>query len=150
MEQFFVDYLDRLQDLHKQIHEVLDGLSDTAVNWHPGDDMNSIAVLVAHSMGAERFWIGDVGLGELSDRVRSAEFEVSGTTCAELKNLLEQTYQYIETALPKISVSDLATTKTSPNHAREFTVGWSLLHALEHTAVHVGHMQIVKQMWQMR
>ena len=33
--------------------------------------------------------------------------------------------------------------------AREFTVAWCLLHALEHSAVHLGHMQIVRQLWEM-
>ena len=150
MEQFFIDYLDRLNELHTEIHSVLDALSDTAVNWVPGEEMNSIAVLVAHSMGAERYWIGDVGLGDLSDRIRAEEFEVRGATCAQLKTLLDETYQYVATALPRLSLSDLAKLMTPPSHKGEFTVGWSILHALEHTAVHVGHIHIVKQMWEMR
>jgi hypothetical protein len=26
-------------------------------------------------------------------------------------------------------------------------VGWALLHALEHTAIHLGHIQITQQLW---
>ena len=29
-------------------------------------------------------------------------------------------------------------------------VAWALLHALEHTAIHLGHMQIMRQLWEQR
>ncbi len=151
MEYFFIAYLDRLQALHNQIHEVLNELSDTAVNWNPdhkNNEMNSIAVLVTHAMGVERFWVGDVSFGDSSNRVRIAEFAVTDRSCAQLKTLLDETYEYVQTMLPQISWADLATLKTTPNHDRQFTVAWSILHALEHTAVHVGHIQIIRQLWE--
>ncbi len=149
MKQFLNDYFDRLQDLHQQMVDVLDALPDTAVNWQPPiNDINSIAVLVTHAMGAERFWIGDVALGDSSNRVRSDEFINTPKTCAELKAQIQTTEQYIQESLPKITLADLATRKTPPNHNREFSMGWSLLHAMEHTAVHVGHIQIMQQLWE--
>jgi hypothetical protein len=27
-------------------------------------------------------------------------------------------------------------------------IAWSLLHALEHTALHLGHMQLTRQLWE--
>ena len=148
MERFFTDYFDRLQDLHNQIHVALDALPDTAVNWNPYQEMNSIAILITHSMGAERFWIGDVALGDSSQRIRNQEFINTTQTCASLKTLIQTTENYIQTNIPQITLADLATSKPSPNHNREFTVAWSLLHALEHTAVHVGHIQIMQQLWE--
>lgn len=149
MEQFINDYLDRLQDLHKQMIAVLDALPDTAVNWQPPiNDINSIAVLVTHAMGAERFWVGDVALGDSSNRVRSDEFINAPKSCAELKALIQTTEQYMQNTLPQLSLTDLAARKKTPQLDREFTVGWSLLHALEHTAVHVGHIPIMQQLWQ--
>jgi ankyrin repeat protein len=29
-------------------------------------------------------------------------------------------------------------------------VAWCLAHALEHTALHLGHMQITRQLWEQR
>ena len=149
MEQFINDYLDRLQDLHQQMIAVLDALPDTAVNWQPPvKDINSIAVLVTHAMGAERFWVGDVALGDSSNRERSDEFINAPKTCAELKAIIQTTEEYIQGALPQIALTDFPTLKSTPNHSRDFTIGWSLLHAMEHTAVHVGHIQIMQQLWE--
>ena len=33
---------------------------------------------------------------------------------------------------------------------REFTGAWCLAHALEHTALHLGQMQITRQLWEQR
>jgi hypothetical protein len=30
---------------------------------------------------------------------------------------------------------------------RQVTVRWSILHVIEHTAQHVGHMQLTRQLW---
>jgi len=54
------DYLERLQALHESIESAIEGLPQAALDWVPGPDMNSFAVLVTHVAGAERYWIGDV------------------------------------------------------------------------------------------
>ena len=80
MHSIFQDYFERLTDLHREVLVNIEGLSPEALDWSPlqknSGDMNSINVLVTHLCGAERYWIGDVALGEPSERVRSAEFEV--------------------------------------------------------------------------
>ena len=53
MEQFFNDYFDRLQDLHKQIIDVLDALPDTAVNWQAIPDE-------AHYLGEAKTFVDQV------------------------------------------------------------------------------------------
>ena len=149
MEQFFNDYLNRVQEIHQHMIDVLDALPDTAVNWQPAlQEINCIAVLVTHAMGAERFWIGDVALGAPSNRIRSNEFINEAKTCAQLKALIQTTQYYVAGVLPQLTLADLATPKRLPQHTRDFTVGWALLHALEHTAVHAGHMQIMRQLWE--
>jgi uncharacterized damage-inducible protein DinB len=150
MEQFFVDYLDRLRVMHAEIKQALAGLPPEALDWSPGPEMNSIAVLVAHSMGAERFWLGDMALGQSSDRVRAREFEVSKLTGPDLQNVLDETFAFVKGAVAGMSLAGLADLCESPNHDEPFTVGWCLLHALEHTAVHTGHIQLMRQLWQQR
>lgn len=150
MEQFFVDYLDRLRLLHDDIKTAVAGLPAAALDWSPGPEMNSIAVLVTHAMGAERFWIGDVAVGQPSGRVRADEFKVNSLELADLQNLLDGTLAYVEDTLPSLSLADLDRLQSRPNLDRQFSVGWCLLHALEHTAVHTGHIQLMRQLWDQR
>jgi hypothetical protein len=85
MEAFFEDYLERLQELNADFIKTFDDLSDQALDWVPGAEMNSLCVLVVHTTAATRFWIGDIGLGESSNRVRDEEFKARGLSKAELK-----------------------------------------------------------------
>ena len=150
MEQFFIDYLDRLSVLHNQIENAIDGLLPEALDWSPGPEMNSIAVLVSHAMGAERFWVGDVAAGPPSGRVRAMEFEVQGLALSDLQLLLANTLAFVTETQPTFSLAELAELKDLPNREGQFTVGWCLAHALEHTAVHTGHIEIMRQLWDQR
>ena len=60
MSPFFTAYLERLTTLHNDILTVLDRLPQSALDWKPDTKMNSIAMLIAHTAGAETFWIGDM------------------------------------------------------------------------------------------
>jgi len=57
---------------------------------------------------------------------------------------------YCESALNAFEPSDLEAVRPSPRDGGRFTVAWALLHALEHTAIHLGHIQMVSQMWKQR
>jgi uncharacterized damage-inducible protein DinB len=148
MQTYFADYLSLLRSCHNDIHKVLDGLLPEALDWVPGDDMNSISVLVVHLTGAERFWIGDVAAQEPSDRNRDAEFKAKGLGTDILKKRLDDSLTYASAALEKFSLQDLETPRSSPQTDREFTIGWSLLHALEHSMLHLGQIQLTRQLWE--
>jgi uncharacterized damage-inducible protein DinB len=148
MDKYFRDYMDRLQELHREIAISIRGLPLAALDWVPGRKMNSIAVLVVHLVGAERYWIGDVAGGNRSGRVRSEEFHVRGLSHQSLTEQLEQAEAYSRGILERLAIEDLASTRISPRDEETFTVGWALLHALEHTAIHLGHIQIARQMWE--
>jgi uncharacterized damage-inducible protein DinB len=148
MQTYFTDYLSLLRSCHNDIHKALDGLPPEALDWVPGDDMNSISVLVVHLTGAERFWIGDVAAQEPSDRNRDAEFNVKGLGTDALKKRLDDSLDYISVTLEKFSLQDLETLRNSPKIDREFTIGWSLLHALEHSMLHLGQIQMTRQLWE--
>jgi len=150
MEPFFVDYLERLRDLHHDFIAAFDGLPAEALDWNPGADMNSFCVLVVHTTGASRYWIGDVGLGELSHRNRDSEFLVHGLSEADLKARFATLEAYVSGALERLTVADLATIRPVPGRGAEVALGWGLLHALEHTGLHLGHAQITRQLWERR
>lgn len=149
MEQLLLDIYERLSHLHEQIHEALESLPPEALDWVPGPGMNSLAVLVAHTAGAERFWIGDVAGLEPSGRVRSDEFEVSGVTVAGLQTLLADTLAHSHSVLARLTLGSLLEIRDL-SEGRSVLVGWAILHALQHTGVHTGHIELTRQLWDER
>ena len=148
MHTFFEDYLERQAELHTDLEQAVAGLSVNALNWSPDPDINSLAVLIVHLTGSERFWIGDVAAQIPSNRNRAAEFEVEGLDADDLRSRLTNNRTFTRQTLESFSLSDLEQKRHTPNNEREVTVGWALLHALEHTALHAGHAQLMRQMWE--
>lgn len=105
-------------------------------------------MLIVHLTGAERYWIGDVALGDTSNRDRAAEFSVSSIPLDALQARLADASDYAQSALTRLTLGDLEQERVSPRDGRKFSVAWALLHALEHTAIHLGHIQITRQIWE--
>ncbi len=143
-------YLDRLQALHADVQRTIDGLPQDALDWSPGADMNSLAVLAVHVAGAERYWIGDVAGQEPSGRDRAAEFRTKNVDVSELTARLDAALTHSRGVLDRLILADLEAKRTAPRDGKEYGVTWALAHALEHTAIHLGHMQIVRQLWDQR
>jgi uncharacterized damage-inducible protein DinB len=148
MSTFFEDLADRFQGLHNDLLKAVEGLPDEALDWTPGPDTNSINVLVVHLTGAERYWIGAVALKEPTERVREKEFLVHGLSAAELKKHLVDEEAFCQNAFKQFSLQDLEASRTSPRDNKTFRVGECLAHALEHTALHLGHIQLTRQLWE--
>lgn len=149
MSPFFVDYLERLTMLHSEMDKALTGLPPAALDWSLGPDINSLAVLAAHVAGSEMFWIGDVIIRRTTTRVRDTEFQTSGVTADALKARLAQALADSRQAVAQLTLAHLEEERTSlRGDGQSYTVAWCLLHALEHVAVHVGHMQLARQWWE--
>ncbi len=146
MEQILADYFERLQVLHRHLAEAIADLPASALDWVPGPQMNSLAVLIVHLTGAQRYWIGDVAGQEPSGRDREAEFIAGGLEAAVLQESLDRTLAHSRSVLERLSVQDLTATRVSARDGRDCTVMWALLHALEHTALHLGQVQITRQL----
>ena len=150
MLQFYKDYLDLLETLHNDFTKAIDGLSVEALDWVPGADMNSLCVLVVHTTGAGRYWIGDVAGGIPSNRDRAAEFRAHGLDEANLKQRFADTFTFSQELLENFTLDDLAKLCVSPIHGETYSAGRALAHALEHTSMHAGHAQITRQLWDQR
>jgi uncharacterized damage-inducible protein DinB len=150
MNNLYNDLLDRFHEIHSDLIKAVNGLPDAALDWTPGKDMNSINVLVVHLTGAEKFWIGAVALGESTERVRDEEFRARGLTAEELRQRLLASDEYARQALSRFKPEDLEMVRTSPTSEKRFTVGWCLFHALEHGSLHLGHIQLTRQLWEQR
>jgi len=145
VEQLFQDLLERFDALHAEIKQSIHGLSTEALDWTPTGDTNSINVLVTHLAAAEKFWAVDIPLGKDSDRERPKEFLVSGLQESELIQILDTTLEELVFAFEKMTVAGLGQIRHSEPHQKDMTAGWAILHALEHTAIHVGHIQLTVQ-----
>ncbi len=146
-EPFFNEYLERLSNLLSAFQKEMQALPAQAVDWTPGPETNSAAVLLAHTAGSLRYWIGDVALGEPSNRDRPAEFRTRGVAGAELLKRLEAVIGYAQEKLPRLQLSDLAAETAKQRGGQPVTRAWALLHALEHGYLHLGHIQLTCQLW---
>jgi len=149
MTPFYAELLGRFHELHTQVEIALEPLPQEAMDWIPGPDMNSASVLIVHLTGAERFLVGDLVMNDPSNRDREAEFAASGWEKDDLLLRLKQTETYIAQAFEKLTLTELETTRLHPRHGRQVSVTWALTHALEHAALHLGHLQVTSQLWQL-
>ena len=108
MQSFFEDYLLNLKELHKDISNTLKDLPPAALDWTPAADVNSINVLVVHTVGAQRFLIGEAVAGEVANRDREAEFKVRGLDTETLIQRLDQSFDHIRSQLNNLTINDLA------------------------------------------
>ena len=144
------NYLNRLDDLHGQVSSLIADLPAEALNWRPieGKDdhvTNSLAVMAAHIAGAEHFWIAEVIGGRPATRDRDTEFAVVAATPAELLQILQKISQETKEVLSTLSESDLGEMRQAKD--RTVAVRWGILHVIDHTSLHLGHMQMTYQLW---
>ena len=127
----------------------------------PDDDLNrpleiqpsnTLYQLGFHMLGSARYWAITLAGGQDFHRDRPAEFVSSGsgaTLLADLEALVDQVHAVMD---PLTSADLDRPTVRSPRHlgsdtdAEELVLRNSLLHALEHTALHLGHAQITRQL----
>lgn len=152
MEPFFAHYFERLQIMDGEFIKTFADLPAEALDWVPGTDMNSLCVLVVHTTGATRFWIGDAALGDPSGRVRAEEFAARGLSHDDLKARFAALEDYVRAKFETLTMADLGAKHTIVRDGAdtEIVAEWALLHAITHLSVHLGHAQITKQLWEQR
>jgi len=143
-------YLERIEDLRRLVAELVAELPAEVLNWRPIDGRgdhaaNSLAVLVTHIAGAEHFWIEEVVGGRPPTRDRDAEFATVAADSAELVQRLQAVGAATRTVFAGLDPAELESTREA--RGRMVPVRWCILHVIDHTALHLGHMQITYQLW---
>jgi uncharacterized damage-inducible protein DinB len=142
-------YRVRLADLRRLIKELVIDLTPEALNWRPvpepTGEMNSLAVLISHVAGAERFWIVESIGGQPQESNRDADLKMVAGSVEELLARLDRSACQVEAVLAALDPAVLD--QEIVVRGKEVSVRWALAHVLEHTAIHFGHMQITRQMW---
>jgi len=145
-------YLERIDDLRGQVAELIGKMPAEALNWRPVDDgqddhaTNSLAVLVAHLAGGEQFWIHEVIGGYPTRRQREQEFLTAVEEAAPLLAVLEANRVKTHQVLAGLTEAEIAGSRQAQGWL--VPVRWAILHVIDHTALHLGHMQLTCQLWQ--
>lgn len=144
--------LPALRDVHANLAWLHDGmkavvreLDPARLDWTPAPGAGSVARLVAHVAWSERYWIGERIGGEPVAGAREDAFAVAGLGADALCALLDGALASSRRALDGVAPADLereyATGPTGP-----VTVMGPLAHALEHTALHAGHIELTRDL----
>lgn len=149
MEPIFAAVIGRLEEMHQQYLAYMEGLSTEELDWSPGAEMNSLCVLAVHVTAAERFWIG-LGIDDVSKRNRGTEFLACGYELAALKRLFADNIRFYEGAFKLQDPSRLREVVDVSHYmdrpSQEVTRGYALLRGLDHTAEHLGHAGMTRQL----
>ncbi len=153
MEALFTAVIERLEIMHQHYFAHLAGLSVAELDWSPGPEMNSLCVLAVHVTAAERFWIG-AAIDQPILRDRPAEFRAASYKLAALKARFTANINFCKEAFPSQRASrlgeivDISLFRDRP--PQQCTRGWALLHAVDHTAEHLGHAGMTRQLLERR
>ena len=131
------------------MRDVVSGLDSAALNWKPleGQETNSIAVLLAHALDAERYLVAS-SVDVTFDRDREAQFRVEVESAGDLLALIDRTEAEVNGWIDSLTADQLAAEVARPN--RTHSGAWWLLHALEHSNEHVGQALLTRQLYEGR
>jgi len=131
----------------------LEGLSEAQLNWRPPvDGANSAYVIAVHTLGNARAWVLGIACGQPIERDRPAEFRAAGRDAADPVADARRLSAQIETALAALSSSDLdrrlvpAKPLWGEGEPHEISVREALLHVVEHASMHLGQLQITRDL----
>jgi hypothetical protein len=133
-----------LQHLRESAVYKLEGLAPEQLAWRPAPTANSLGVIVVHLGYAERLWVRAIFAGERMDMGwRTRMFELpTGWDVDQVVAFYRAETEAADAVLDTASSFDLA----SSGDLRPTTLRWVVLHLIEETARHVGHMDITREL----
>ncbi len=140
--------LQSARDQAAAFNSLLEGLDRDAINWRPGGDTNSIAVLAIHAWGAAQAWTARAAGREI-ERDRPSEFRTVATP-EEVRDSIARALERVEQHLAAVEPDRYGETWQSPGGDERLTRAECLLHALEHTREHLGQAMLTRQLWEQR
>jgi hypothetical protein len=146
-------YSRRIRSLLERVCACLEGLSEAQLNWRPPmHGANSAYVIAAHTLGNARAWVLGIACGWPVERDRPAEFRASGRDAADLTAQARQLSDDIDAALAALSPSALDQRLLPPKslwgegEPEEISVRKALLDVVEHASLHLGQLQITRDL----
>jgi len=134
-----------MEDLRRQVVEAARPLDDDQLNRAVPGLRNTVAVLLRHLAGAERYMIGEVVGGRPAGRNRDAEFGLDRLSKDALLEEIERVAALSREVFAGLHPADLAgevEIRRSHGTFKE-TRATALLHAAQHLAYHLGQIRIL-------
>ena len=142
-----------LDYLGHQVLAQLQDLSDEELNCPLTlPETNTLFALATHLVGAGEFWVLAVAGGRTIPRDRLAEFRATGSyrdLSARYERWLAGVHEVLDALVPERMEErvDVNRSRSVPlASAQEVSVREALLHAIEHSALHLGHIQLTRQL----
>jgi hypothetical protein len=122
----------------------LEDLDDAQIRWAPAPTANSLGVIAVHLGYAERLWLRAVFAGETMDMTwRQHMFDLpDGWSLDDVVAFYRAETAAADAVLGRATSFD----EPSAGPIRSTTLRWVVLHLIEETARHVGHMDITREL----
>ena len=118
-------------------------LGPALLDWKPGEETNSIAALIAHTLDSERALTAIVA-GVTLPRDREAAFRVSALDSKRLVAMIDATEREVDGFLAGLTGDRLDATIERPMRTAS-GASW-LLHAAVHSREHIGQATLTRQL----
>lgn len=136
-----------IHETHAGFRSVVDGMPTEALDWAPGQDTNSIGVLLVHSLESERSLCASVAGLDLP-RDREASFRSRELDVAALRALVVSTEITVDGYLDAIGAAQLTAEVRRGEHVR--TGATWLVRAAMHAREHLGQATLTRQLAERR
>jgi hypothetical protein len=147
------EYQAAIADRLSLIADMLEGLSEEQLNRRPPFEKgNSAWVLAHHALGAARAWVLGIACGLDVGRDRPAEFASSGSDVRDFREDVARSVAEMQVALDVLTLEDLgrrfvpAKDLWGEAEPYEISVRHALMRAVEHASLHLGHLQLTRDL----
>ena len=133
-----------LAHLRASVIDKLDGLDPAQLRWRPAPTANSLGSIARHLGLAERLWVRAIFAGEEMDMSwRAHMFELPDDwTVDDVVAFYRAETAAVDAVLDRATSFDLP----SAAPVRPTTLRWVVVHLIEETARHAGHMDITREL----
>lgn len=141
-------FIETIDLLHEDIFKAVEPLNDEEINWRHPFLTNTVGILLRHIAGSERYWILEVMGGRNIQRKRDEEFGQERLQKAPLLQNLRAAQREVKDALEALSPGQELeeVEQTFRGKTTRFTRSWAILHSIQHTAYHLGQIQLFSRM----
>ncbi|HEV2066357.1 MAG TPA: DinB family protein [Thermomicrobiales bacterium] len=155
MAAFGQAYSAILHELVESLLNTLRDIPDDVLNtWKPAaagagsHKMNTFAAIAIHTVSAGEFMTLHAVRGQPMDRDREAEF-LATASFPTIEERFTRWLTAVDALVIDMTDTDLGgEPKTDRYQDRQWRNGAVLLHAVDHTALHLGHVQVQRQLWE--
>lgn len=141
--------LAQLHFVHRDMLAMVRELPPDALVWKPGPEMSTLAGITRHTLYCEKYaLLAAGGLDYNYDSETDRQMLDATDDAPALVAHIAEADMVAKRALPTLTVEGLGARLPVWGGTEEETAGALIADALNHTAMHWGHMQMTRQLWQ--